>query len=105
MTTDIAGRFTIADLTSEYLAVGFIGSAWADSLTPAQLDHVRGFYGMTGKRSEVWSAYPVSQPLQRLFDYLPGMTRPLENGGDPRLIILFIILLPLMVIWELAKKS
>ena len=38
MTTDIAGRFTIADLTSEYLAVGFIGSAWADSLTPAQLD-------------------------------------------------------------------
>ena len=33
------------------------------------------------------------------------MTRPLVNGGDPRLIILFIILLPLMVIWELAKKS
>ena len=33
------------------------------------------------------------------------MTRPPENGGDPRLIILFILLLPLMVIWELAKKS
>lgn len=33
------------------------------------------------------------------------MTRPLENGGDPRLIILFIILLPFMVIWETAKKS
>ena len=46
---DIAGRFTIADQTAEYLAVGFIGSAWADSLTPAQLDHVCGFYGMTGK--------------------------------------------------------
>lgn len=27
------------------------------------------------------------------------------RGGDPRLIILFILLLPLMVIWELAKKS
>lgn len=25
---DIAGRFTIADQTPEYLAVGFIGSAW-----------------------------------------------------------------------------
>lgn len=33
------------------------------------------------------------------------MTRPLENGGDPRLIILFIILLPFVVIWETAKKS
>ena len=28
-----------------------------------------------------------------------------EKGGDPRLIILFILLLPLMVIWETAKKS
>ena len=46
---DIAGRFTIADQTPEYLAVGFIGSAWADRLPPAQLNHVRGFYGMTGK--------------------------------------------------------
>ena len=27
------------------------------------------------------------------------------GGGDPRLIVLFIILLPFMVIWETAKKS
>lgn len=27
------------------------------------------------------------------------------GGGDPRLIILFILILPLMVIWETAKKS
>lgn len=33
------------------------------------------------------------------------MTRPLENGGDPRLIILFILALPIMIIWETAKKS
>lgn len=27
------------------------------------------------------------------------------RGGDPRLIVLFVLLLPLMVIWETAKKS
>nr|DAD58270.1 MAG TPA: hypothetical protein [Caudoviricetes sp.] len=27
------------------------------------------------------------------------------KGGGPRLIILFIILLPFVVIWETAKKS
>ena len=75
---DIAGRFTIADQTPEYLAVGFIGSAWADRLPPAQLNHVRGFYGMTGKRTEVWPSYPVK--LNR--NYLPVLTRPPENGGN-----------------------
>ncbi len=67
---DIAGRFTIADLTPEYLAVGFIGSAWAASLTPAQLDHVRGFYGMTGKRVEVWPSYPVKLNRSYYNDFL-----------------------------------
>lgn len=69
-TVDIAGRFTIADLTPEYLAVGFIGSAWADSLTTAQLDHVRGFYGMTGKRAEVWPSYPVKLNQNHYNDFL-----------------------------------
>ena len=73
---DIAGRFTIADQTPEYLAVGFIGSAWADRLPPAQLNHVRGFYGMTGKRTEVWPSYPVKlnrahMGQSRLFRRLP----------------------------------
>ena len=27
------------------------------------------------------------------------------GGGDPRLIILFILALPIMIIWETAKKS
>lgn len=69
-TVDIAGRFTIADQTPEYLAVGFIGCAWADSLTPAQLDHVRGFYNMTGKRTEVWYAYPVKLNQNHYNDFL-----------------------------------
>lgn len=70
MTTDIAGRFTIADQTPEYLAVGFIGSTWADSLTPEQLDHVRGFYGMTGKRAEVCLSYPVQLNRNHYNDFL-----------------------------------
>lgn len=69
-TIDISGRFTIADQTPEYLAVGFIGSAWADSLTPAQLDHVRGFYGMTGKRAEIWHKYPVNLNRNHYNDFL-----------------------------------
>lgn len=69
-TVDIAGRFTIADQTAEYLAIGFIGSAWADSLTPVQLDHVRGFYGMTGKRAEVWHKYPVKLNRNHYNDFL-----------------------------------
>lgn len=69
-TVDIAGRFTIADQTAKYLAIGFIGSAWADSLTPAQLDHVRGFYGMTGKRAEVWHKYPVKLNRNHYNDFL-----------------------------------
>lgn len=28
-----------------------------------------------------------------------------RRGGAPRLIILFILLLPVMIIWETAKKS
>lgn len=67
---DIAGRFTIADQTPEYLAVGFIGSAWADSLTPAQLDHVCRFYGMTSKRAEVWPSYPVKLNRNHYNDFL-----------------------------------
>ena len=67
---DIAGRFTIADQTPEYLAVGFIGSAWADSLTPAQLDHVCGCYGMTSKRAEVWPSYPVKLNRNHYNDFL-----------------------------------
>ena len=63
---DIAGRFTIADQTPEYLAVGFIGSAWADRLPPAQLNHVRGFYGMTGKRTEVWPSYPCCDKIKTM---------------------------------------
>lgn len=69
-TVDIAGRFTIADQTAEYLAVGFIGSAWADSLTPAQLDYVRGFYGMTGKRAEICHKYPVKLNRNHYNDFL-----------------------------------
>lgn len=69
-TVDIAGRFTIADQTPEYLAVGFIGSARAESLTSAQLDHVRGFYGMTGKRAEVWHSYPVKLNHNHYNDFL-----------------------------------
>ena len=69
-TVDIAGRFTIADLTPEYLAVGFIGSARAEILTPAQLDHVRGFYGMTGKRAEIWHKYPVKLNRNHYNDFL-----------------------------------
>lgn len=69
-TVDIAGRFTIADLTPEYLAVGFIGSARAESLTPAQLDHVRGFYGMAGKQAEVWHSYPVKLNRNHYNDFL-----------------------------------
>ena len=67
---DIAGQFTIADQTPEYLAVGFIGSACADRLTPAQLNHVRGFYGMTGKRTEVWPSYPVNLNRNHYNDFL-----------------------------------
>ena len=67
---DIAGRFTIADQTPEYLAVGFIGSAWADSLTPAQLDHVCGSYGMTSKRAKVWPSYPVKLNRNHYNDFL-----------------------------------
>ena len=67
---DIAGRFTIADQTPEYLAVGFIGSAWADRLPPAQLNQVRGFYGMTGKRTEVWPSYPVKLNRNHYNDFL-----------------------------------
>lgn len=70
MAVDIAGRFTIADQTAEYLAVGFIGSAWANSLTPAQLDHVRGFYGMIGRRAEVWPSYPVKLNRNHYNDFL-----------------------------------
>ncbi|WP_295617360.1 hypothetical protein [uncultured Intestinimonas sp.] len=69
-TVDIAGRFTIADQTAEYLAVGFIGSAWADSLTPAQLDYVRGFYGVAGKQAEVWHSYPVKLNRNHYNDFL-----------------------------------
>ena len=69
-TVDIAGRFTIADQTAKYLAVGFIGSARAENLTPAQLDHVRGFYSMTGKRAEVWHSYPVKLNRNHYNDFL-----------------------------------
>ena len=87
MTTDIAGRFTIADQTAEYLAIGFIGSAWADSLTPAQLDHVRGFYGMTGRRAEVWPSCPVKLNQNPYNDFLiisRAYPARRENGGNDR---------------------
>ena len=87
---DIAGRFTIADLTPEYLAVGFIGSAWADSLTPAQLDHVRGFYGMTGKRVEVWpdaftEAFTAGKFADVLFSQM--LSAMLRQDYDPSTVL------------------
>ena len=70
MATDISGRFTIADITPNYLAVGFIGSAWANSLTQAQIDHVRGFYNMHDKRAEVWREYPSKLNRNHYNDFL-----------------------------------
>ena len=79
---DIAGQFTIADQTPEYLAVGFIGSACADRLTPAQLNHVRGFYGMTGKRTEVCPSYPakLNRNHYNNFDYADRQEITLTPG-------------------------
>lgn len=57
--TKIAGRFTIAEITADYIAVGCIGSLWADDLTEAQIDHIKGFYNHSGCIHEVWGSYPV----------------------------------------------
>lgn len=43
--------------------------------------------------------------LETLAKLVEATAKDAKNGGDPRLIILFVLLLPLMVIWETAKKS
>lgn len=67
---DIGGRFTIADQTPKYLAIGFIGSAWAENLTQAQINYVLGFYSMSGERAEVWPTYPVKLNRNHYNDFL-----------------------------------
>lgn len=64
----IAGRFTLVSRSAGTVVVGCIGSLWAEDLSPAQLDYIRGFYNCAGWPHRIVPDYPY--PSKGLYNNL-----------------------------------
>ena len=68
----IAGRFTLVSRSAGTVVVGCIGSLWAEDLSPAQLDYIRGFYNCAGWTHRIVPDYPYPHvhPLRKTYNNL-----------------------------------
>lgn len=55
----IAGQFSKVAETDHAVIVGCFGTMFADRLTPWQIDHIIGFYGLSGHNAKALPNYTV----------------------------------------------
>lgn len=64
----ISGRFSKVDETDQAVIVGCFGTLFANDLTPWQVEHIKGFYSLSG------------HDLQALPDCPAVVNRSIYNG-------------------------
>ena len=62
----LAGRFNRIDYTDKHITVNLCGALNAETLTPEQIDWVKGFYNKPNALVEIVSVKPYIHKLLRL---------------------------------------